>query len=112
MGGFAEELGLVGGDRVDQVDGLVLEAVLLEQIVAIGVNVVDLHGAHAAAQAPLQHGALVGRHLDAAVVLDERREALEIPGAELFVLGRLQGDGLSRHGLLRSRRQTARCLVF
>jgi hypothetical protein len=33
--GFAEELGLVGGDGVDQMDRLMLQPIFIEQIVAI-----------------------------------------------------------------------------
>jgi hypothetical protein len=70
MGRLSEELGLVGGHRVDQVDDLGLHPVLLEQVVAVSVHVVDPRRPHPAAQAPLQHGALVGRHLDAAVIVE------------------------------------------
>ncbi len=38
MGRLAEEVGLVGGDAVDQVDGLGLQPVLVEQVAAVVVE--------------------------------------------------------------------------
>jgi hypothetical protein len=40
MDRLAEELGLVGGHRIDQVDRLGVQSVIVEQVAAVGVDAV------------------------------------------------------------------------
>ncbi|MNH99737.1 hypothetical protein D3C73_525160 [compost metagenome] len=82
---FAEEVCLVGRDRIDQVDGLALDAALIEEIVAIVVESGDARDPEPAAKPAFEHGGLAQRHLDAAVAVDEFRQRLEIALAELIV---------------------------
>ncbi len=82
MGGLAEEVGLVGGDRVDQVQPLAGQVVALENELAIGVDAALAGGAHAAAQPALQHGDLALGHLDAGIAVDEAGEPAEIAPAQ------------------------------
>jgi len=106
VAGLAEEVGLVGGDDVDQVDGLGLQAVLPEQVAAVVVEAEKTRLAHPLAQPALEHGALAGRHLDAAVVVDELGETLEVPLCEAVLLmreGERVHDGVPWAWLLRPR---------
>ena len=93
--GLAEEIGLVGGDGVDEIGPLVLEAVVAEQIGAIGVEAGKAQLTHAPAQATFDHQEFGGRQLDADLGADQRGNAAEIGGIEMIVDVGVGRDGLA-----------------
>src|ERR1019366_4461523 len=90
-------------------DFLGLQPILLEQIVAILGQARQFEGTNPLAQAALDPRQLALRHLYAAIVVDERREALEFPGRQAVsavapgVRRRLCAGEDLVHGTLRSR---------
>ncbi len=78
MAGFAVEIGLVGGDRVDQMHRFGVETALLEHHPAVIAEIGAAQGPRAPPEPPLDHGLLAGRHLDAGGALDEFGHASEI----------------------------------
>ncbi len=75
--GLAEEIGLVRRHDVDQMDGFRFEPVLIEQKVAIASSVAWPVARRRRAGGP-RACSLGRRHLDAAVVVDVARQAIEI----------------------------------
>ena len=79
MEGFAKEVGLVGGDHVDEVNDLVAVAPWTQKVGAVGGVAVHAQGAQTSAQARLQQHFLGWRHADAGRALDEIGQSGELP---------------------------------
>ncbi len=90
MARLAEEVGLVGGDAVDQMDELVVETIVLEEQLGIGCQVTQAERTHAPAQAAFDHGALGERQLDADAALDDLGDGSEMLVAETIMGFRLR----------------------
>ncbi len=82
MRGLAEKIGFVGRDGVDEMHEFTLEAVILEEVIAIIIERCKAQNGQAGAQPDREHGAFGRRHLDAAVLMDQLGQALEIARAE------------------------------
>ena len=84
MAGFAEEVGLVGRDAIDQMRQLLLEMAAVENVAGIVVDISQIERPHALAQAPFDHRLLGGRQLDADPLLYDLGERLEVSFAEMI----------------------------
>ena len=84
MVGLTEELRLVRRDGIDESKTLGIHAAFIEQVTAVFVEIGEAAGADALAQPAFDHRLLRHRHLDAAVVLDEPCQPLEITTAEMI----------------------------
>ena len=92
MFGLAEEIGLVGGDGVDEIGQFGFEPALPEKMGAIGRKAGHTQNPHSAAQSPFHHQAFGGRELDADLTADQRRDALKIGFAEAVVFIDIVGN--------------------
>ncbi len=82
---LAEEIGLVGGDGVDQMDQLGLMAVGRKHVIAVVGEGRDVQLAQAPADADLHHGLFLGVQVDAGFVIDQVAKPVEIRVGEAFV---------------------------
>src|SRR5262249_15134431 len=82
MVALAEEFRLVGGERVDQRVLILRQPTVAEQPAAVGGDVAEAAAAHVSPHAALEEGLLRGRHPDAGMGVDERRQAPEVAVVE------------------------------
>src|SRR5690606_53865 len=82
MVGFAKEVSLIGRDAIDEMDRLSLEAVTLEEVIAIVVERCRTCVPQPFPKAPFEHGPLCWRHFNAAIVINELGQYFEIAGRE------------------------------
>ncbi len=82
MLGLAEEIGLVCGDGIDQVDEFACKAVAVKKETAIFRNVAVAEAPDAPAQAPVDHQALCRRQSDPDMIPDEGCQPREILAAK------------------------------
>ena len=80
---LTEEVRLVGGNDIDQMNAFAAQAVTLEDMFAVVRQVGGAGGHDALAQPALDHVFLRLGHLDAAVVLDEPGETGKVPRAQM-----------------------------
>src|SRR5689334_14167276 len=79
MARFAEEIGLVGGDHINQMNDFVALSVRTENKIGVFLETPDSEGFEAFLETGLQHGLLGRRHLDANLVIDECAEPVKLP---------------------------------
>ena len=97
---FAKEIGLVGGQRIDQMRQFTGDFPLGEHISAIIIQPQIAQRPRPPPQPPLDHGAFGRGQLDPAVIADQPRQPFEIVGAECVFGDIGQGhSGVGVHGV-------------
>ncbi len=86
--GLAEEVGLVGGDDVDQMRQFGLHSVTAEQVSAVKIEVLQLQCTQTAAKPAFHHQPLARRQADAHLPADQVGNAVEVGrGKAVFLCG-------------------------